>query len=163
MQQSKSLRARQKADCRAPAAQIDHVQNGREKKRRDKQELHAIRNQPHLLITKVEQDVQRMQNVGNGNVSVSTTDWFVRVALLARAKKATTLSLDGVQLENGEQRWKIAGDAQRLGHGASNPIELNASTSQKIIVYFELTDADSSKGLKIVLTAPGSRVELPLQ
>lgn len=109
------------------------------------------------------QDVQRMQNVGNGNVSVSTTDWFVRVALLARAKKATTLSLDGVQLENGEQRWKIAGDAQRLGHGATNPVELNASTSQKVIVYFELPDASIGKGLKIVLTAPGSRVELPLQ
>jgi len=31
-------------------------------------------------------DLQRMQNVGNGNVSVSTTDWFVRVVVMARAK-----------------------------------------------------------------------------
>lgn len=108
-------------------------------------------------------DVQRMQNVGNGNVSVSTTDWFVRVVVMARAKKATTLSLDGVELVNGDKTWKIARDAQRLGQGATNPVELNTAMDQKVITYFELPDASITKGLKIVLTAPGSRVELPLQ
>lgn len=114
-------------------------------------------------ITLSLKDVQRMQNVGNGNVSVSTTEWFVRVALTARAKKATTLSLDDVQLENGDKRWKPARDAQRLGQGSPNPVELNTAMEQKVIVYFELPDASIGKGLKFVLTVPGSRVELPLQ
>jgi hypothetical protein len=108
-------------------------------------------------------DLQRMQNVGNGNVSVSTTDWFVRVVVMARAKQATKLSLDGVELVNADKTWKIARDAQRLGQGSENPVELNTGAEQKVITYFELPEGAFTRGLKIVLTAPGSRVELPLQ
>ncbi len=109
------------------------------------------------------EEVQRMQTVSGDRVSLTTADYFVRVALhFSTTGKAVTLDLSGAELQNGEQRFSLARDAQRAA-GETMEVELRKNGGAGVALYFEVPEEIFSKGLKIVLTTPDSRVELPLQ
>lgn len=108
-------------------------------------------------------EVVQTQSVGSGKVSLATTDRFVKVTLKATAARDFDLDVAGATLENGQASVPLARDAQRAGRGAALNVHLREGASEKVSLYFEAPPEMISKGLKIILTAPGSRVELALQ
>ena len=107
--------------------------------------------------------VQQSQTVSGDKVSLATTDKFVKVTLEAVSKKRLDLDLSGATLVNGEHTAKIARDAQRAGGGSSLVTHFGLGVQQELVLFFEAPDEMIGKGLKIILTTPESRVELPLQ
>ncbi len=108
-------------------------------------------------------EVQQSQTVGGGKVSLSTTERFLKVTLEATSKKAIDLDLSGATLVSGENTVGIARDAQRAARGSPLVTSVQPGGPQKLVLYFEASDEMMGKGLKIILTTPESRVELPLQ
>ncbi|MFZ5446203.1 MAG: hypothetical protein ACOZQL_39815 [Myxococcota bacterium] len=108
-------------------------------------------------------EVQQMQTVGGSRVSLATTDRFLKVSLKAVAGRDFELDLTGASLENGDAKVGLARDAQRAGNGSPLSVHLAGGTDQKLVLFFEAPPEMIRKGLKIILTSPGSRVELPLQ
>lgn len=108
-------------------------------------------------------EVQQMQHVGGSRVSLATTDRFLRVELEATAARDFELDLTSATLENGEAKVNLARDAQRAGRGSPLSTHLAAGSTTRVVVYFEAPPEMISRGVKIILTSPGSRVELPLQ
>lgn len=108
-------------------------------------------------------EVQQSQTVGNGKVSLSTTERFLKVTLEATTRKPIDLDLSGATLAFGERTVGIARDAQRAAQGSLLVTSVETGGPQKLILYFEAPDEMIGKGLKIILTTPESRVELMLQ
>ncbi len=108
-------------------------------------------------------EVQQSQTVGSSKVSLSTTERFLKVTLEAAAKKAVDLDLSGATLALADQSVKIARDAQRAAKGSDLVVSFAQGDQKHLILYFEAPDEMIRKGLKIILTTPESRVELPLQ
>ena len=108
-------------------------------------------------------EVQQSQTVGSSKVSLSTTERFLKVTLDAFSKKAIDLDLSKATLAHGDQSVGIARDAQRAAKGSDLMVSLEAGEHQRLILFFEAPDEMITKGLKIILTTPESRVELSLQ
>lgn len=108
-------------------------------------------------------DVQRSQTVSGAKLSLSTADRFLRVTLKAKTSEKITLDLSGARLENGDASVGVARDVQRLGKGSPLSLVLDTAGTERVVLFFEAPDEMIGKGLKIVLTTPDSRVELPLQ
>lgn len=113
-------------------------------------------------VTLALREVQIAQTVGQ-RVKLSTTDQFVRVTLEASAKKAVELDLSGAQLVQGEERYAVARDAQRAAGGSPLAASFHPGDKSKLVLFFEAPRAELKPGLKLVLTAGSSRVELALQ
>lgn len=108
-------------------------------------------------------EVQQSQTVGSDKVSLATTERFLKVTLEAIAKKKPVdLDLSGATLVNGDQTAKLARDAQRAARGSQMVTSIKTDPKE-LVLYFEAPDEMIGKGLKIILTTPESRVELPLQ
>lgn len=108
-------------------------------------------------------EVQQSQKVGSGKVSLSTTDKFLKVTLDATSKKHLDLDLSGATLAIDDHSIRLARDAQRAAHGTELLAQFNEGERRQLVLYFEAPDEMIRKGLKIILTTPESRVELPLQ
>ncbi len=108
-------------------------------------------------------EVQQSQTVGSGKVSLATTERFLKVTLEATTKKPIDLDLSSATLAFGEKTVGIARDAQRAARGSQLVTSVETGGPQKLVLYFEAADEMIGKGLKIILTTPESRVELPLQ
>ncbi len=108
-------------------------------------------------------EVQQSQTVSGEKVSLSTTDRFLKVTLEATSKKGLDLDLSGATLANGEKTAKLARDAQRAARGTPLVTHLGEGVQNELVLFFEAPDEMIGKGLKIILTTPESRVELPLQ
>ncbi len=107
--------------------------------------------------------VQQSQNVSSGKLSLATTDRFLKVTLDATATKDVELDLSGATLTNGEQTVTIARDVQRVAKGSPMAAKFHRGSTEQLVLYFEAPSEMIRKGLKIILTSPESRVELPLQ
>ena len=108
-------------------------------------------------------EVQQSQTVGGERVSLSTTDRFLKVTLEATAKQAVELDLSGATLALDARSVPLARDAQRAARGSPLVTKFSAGQQQPLILFFEAPPEMIRKGLKIILTTPESRVELPLQ
>jgi hypothetical protein len=108
-------------------------------------------------------EVQQSQTVGGGKVSLATTERFLKVTLGAAATKEIDLDLSGATLAVEEESVHLARDAQRAGKGSSLVTHLDKGEQTQLVLFFEAPDEMMRKGLKIILTTPESRVELPLQ
>lgn len=108
-------------------------------------------------------EVEQSQTVSGGKVSLSTAERFLKVTLEARSTTPLDLDLSGATLSQGEHSVPIARDVQRVGGGSSLITSLGTGQERELVLYFEAPDEMIGKGLKIILTSPGSRVELPLQ
>lgn len=108
-------------------------------------------------------EVQQSQTVGSAKVSLSTTERFLKVKLEAVSKESVDLDVSGATLVNGEQTVTLARDAQRAAKGSALVTHLSQGDRENLVLYFEAPDEMIGKGLKIILTTPESRVELPLQ
>ena len=108
-------------------------------------------------------EVQQSQNVGGDKVALATADRFIKVTLEATTSRAIELDLSGATLVNGEQSVGIARDVQRVAKGSPLITKFRPGGTAEVVLYFEAPKEMISKGLKIILTAPESRVELPLQ
>lgn len=108
-------------------------------------------------------EVQQSQTVGGDRVSLSTTERFLKVTLEATTKKELDLDLSGATLAFEDKSVKIARDAQRAAGGSELVTRLDRGGPHTLVLFFEAPDEMIRKGLKIILTTPESRVELPLQ
>lgn len=108
-------------------------------------------------------EVQQSQTVGGGKVSLSTTERFLRVTLEATSKKELDLDLSGATLVFGEHTFHLARDAQRAARGSDLVTKFSVGSQLTLVLFFEVPDEMIGKGLRIILTTPESRVELPLQ
>lgn len=108
-------------------------------------------------------EVKQSQTIGNGKIALSTADRFVVVRLRATSTAEVTIDFAGATLESDERTFPIARDVQRLAGGQSTVVNFLPLATQDVVLAFELPDSSIHKGLKIVLTSPQSRVELPLQ
>ncbi len=105
----------------------------------------------------------RTQTVGTGKVSITTVDRFLQVTLSATAKQATTLALNSAELVRGELRFQPARDAQRAGGGSPWEVSLSPGRATPVVLYFEVPPEIIGEGLKVTLSTPTAKVELPLQ
>jgi len=107
--------------------------------------------------------LEAMHNVRSPKLSISTADLFVKVSLSATASVPTTLDLAKAELVNGDDRFEVARDAQKLGQGSPLSAPLEPGITQTLVVYFEAPRGALKKGLKLILPSPQGAVELPLR
>lgn len=108
-------------------------------------------------------EVQQSQSVTGGKISLATADRFLKVTLEGVSSREVELDLSGATLENGDQTVGIARDVQRVAHGSPLITKFRPRSTERVVLYFEAPPEMIRKGLKIILTSAGSRVELPLQ
>lgn len=109
-------------------------------------------------------EVQQSQTAGNGKVSLTTGERFLKVTLDAKTEKEVLeLDLSKAKVINGDQEFSLARDVQLAAHGSPLLARVSPGGSEKLTLWFEVPPEVIRKGLKIILSHGESRVELTLQ
>lgn len=106
---------------------------------------------------------------GNGKLSLTTEDWFVRVTVEATNadRSAQSADFNFARLAGGtDQPLELARDAQRVAGTRELNVELAPGEERELVLYFEAPAEAFGKGLTLQLPAAvagNQDVQLPLE